>query len=872
MNLEDFANAFSKPTEKIPEALKSWLVQRNYWEKEYDTLLHFHFKIDDEKIPASKLQSTTMCRIHVKADEKGFYIEGRKILDWTDKHVQKDGNFFYESDNNKYIFGSDEIICYFADSMIGIILSNLPDNFIGHLDEVADLGAEGLYLWIKEIWGNKVDRWNECEEILSIPDAQILYRNQVLPTSTSLYFSEENDELAKWKDYVLYDYRDRELKLVKRSSFLTALKNNTPIARVIEDNHINIKSNSISFNKRTISFGFTLFDKEQLDLGNYITNIKPSYSSLIKNKANIESEASLYEIQGHSQHAKVNIEYSKTKGEFYKLVISVFVYVVKTEDEEIIELPLPGFEKNPLKIELSNGQNLTLEKNQFIDNEKNPGFNGCFILYRVSRKQLRRIVNSKKMKMVLTGDNTTWTLKADDQIESFKNFEKELFESPQYVLDYFDAENAYDDGNYKLAAQKIKSAINAKPENIYFKKLNQDIIAAREIILAKDFANAKALLAQKKYEQALNAGKDLVSESDKPEYKEFIDKVKNEWANVSFSEAQKEFTSSAYETAYEKIEHALSLRTDNEYESLKNKILEALEPYLKKKYTRLIQDDKVSKAVACAEKAHNIFPNSSWASNALDEAKKKRQNKRLTLAGIVGGFLLVVLIVFSISNDSNNKTTRHNTNISNSQSTNAEIITETAQQSNNSNNLEVVNTANDSRYKTKDLQTFGLYGQVKTVHERRIDSDENGTPSPNSYYMEDYYEFSSAGEAILDGTAKRNQQGYLSSQENDVSSDAWFIKEWTYSADGNVLVFKHSTIGGDTELHYSYDNEGNISMSLSQGMSEEGDEFDVRVHYYIKEKDNQGNWTKLLQKEVTTFGGTQEIEYYFVTRDITYYY
>ena len=180
--------------------------------------------------------------------------------------------------------------------------------------------------------------------------------------------------------------------------------------------------------------------------------------------------------------------------------------------------------------------------------------------------------------------------------------------------------------------------------------------------------------------------------------------------------------------------------------------------------------------------------------------------------------------------------------------------------------------ANDSRYKTKDLQTFGLYGQVKTVHERRIDSDENGTPSPNSYYMEDYYEFSSAGEAILNGTAKRNQQGYLSSQENDVSSDAWFIKEWTYSADGNVLVFKHSTIGGDTELHYSYDNEGNISMSLSQGMSEEGDEFDVRVHYYIKEKDNQGNWTKLLQKEVTTFGGTQEIEYYFVTRDITYYY
>lgn len=701
MNLEEFANSFSKPSEKLSEVLKEWLIRRNYWEKEYDTLLHFRIKIDDVKIEVDNLLGTSSCGIRIMADEKGFYVNGNKIIGWSDNHIEKDGSFFYESGSNKYVFGADEIVCVIADSMVGVICSAIPEQLATNLDKIAEIGAGGLYMCLKEAWGaNYVDKWQECKEDREIDNAQTVTKNQILVTKESVYVGENKEEILKWRDYILYNYKDGRLMFVKRRNLLNAIETSNP--DVIKKDTLkvgirffkSVKTNNRSF--KMDSFG-GIFSRDKLEISDYAVKIKPSYNYLNKEKENISSEEFKYKINGDFEHAVVYLDYGKTKGGFYKFTIRIFVYVAELDDGNVIPLPIPGFEKHPLQIELSEGKKLSLAVDQFIDNEDNPGFNGCTILYAITRKQLRRIINSKKLKMILTGDNTTWTLKANDQIESFKCFENELFNSPQYVLDYLDAENAYDDGNYKLAAQKIKSPVNAKPENVYFKKLNQDIIAAREIIFAKDFANAKELHAQKKYGQALNAMNELVCESDKPEYKEFIDIVKNEWANISFREAQKEFTNSAYETAYEKIEHALSLRTDNEYESLKNKILEALEPYLKKKYTRLIQDDKVSKAVACAEKAHNIFPNSSWASNALDEAKKKRLKKRLTLAGIVGVCLLVALMVYSIFNTSNNeKTTSYNTNTSNSQSTNAEIITETAQQSNYSSNLEVVNTANDA--------------------------------------------------------------------------------------------------------------------------------------------------------------------------------
>lgn len=180
------------------------------------------------------------------------------------------------------------------------------------------------------------------------------------------------------------------------------------------------------------------------------------------------------------------------------------------------------------------------------------------------------------------------------------------------------------------------------------------------------------------------------------------------------------------------------------------------------------------------------------------------------------------------------------------------------------------NSISKTVYESKDLQTFGLKGKVlKVVETEYRETDSNGNNS--KYSFSETIDFTTGGTAKLEGTVVRDENGYLSSFESGDGGDGWQLKEWTYSSKGDVLVYKVDTYGGSRDYHYVYDDEGNITMALSQGMYEEGEEYEIKTNYTILEKDAKGNWTNMLVKIVETIEGEiQKPEYQRITRQITY--
>lgn len=180
-------------------------------------------------------------------------------------------------------------------------------------------------------------------------------------------------------------------------------------------------------------------------------------------------------------------------------------------------------------------------------------------------------------------------------------------------------------------------------------------------------------------------------------------------------------------------------------------------------------------------------------------------------------------------------------------------------------------TNSNSNYYSKDLQTFGLRGKVRSVNETTYkNTDSEGFQNSETFVITEMLEFTSKGEAKLKGKVERDSNGFLSSYDNEEDFDTWESKQWTYSSTGDLLVCVDCGIGGCRENHYLYDSDGYVSQTFCQGTSEEGGEYDIKTYYTIQEKDEKGNWTRVLVKEVYSEGDYQATEYSRIVRNISY--
>ena len=197
-------------------------------------------------------------------------------------------------------------------------------------------------------------------------------------------------------------------------------------------------------------------------------------------------------------------------------------------------------------------------------------------------------------------------------------------------------------------------------------------------------------------------------------------------------------------------------------------------------------------------------------------------------------------------------------------------------------------------FASPDLQMHGLKGQVKQVSTTEYESDKNGkqdfernktllTFDPQGYWTGNEKARFKTGNITRDkdGRISKLTYSYLINKEEDYGYE--YDYTYKYDAAGRLTTMGEEYVGelsGGFEYLFTYDQAGELISYTQKGG---GDGVDVESAYTITvlERDDHGNWTRRLQKEVCTTteeydedGQTDKstyTEYVLQVRKIEYY-
>lgn len=608
MDLEQFASAYTKVTGKIPAALKSIFEPLPFWENDFHTLIRFLYSGNSSLgIKEEVWNFASMSEMTIRADEQAFYIEGESVFRWNDDHVEKDGKFFYQNKSGvKFVFGAEHILCVLDDNYQGLIIANAEgvQSYFESTADKAEIKKLSLYYIVSSILKDSPiwEKWGpvySVTKLLLLDESQMPgieeiksslkltsnfvadQKTQLLIDDKGIWFGEGKKTSAEWKNYTVYKQEDDKIDFIKNEMII-------PVLQGIEHSNRNLSVSSLgivaeeNYWWKSVESGDGR-ELEDLDIEDYKTS-KENLNAIEYNK------------EGNRKGTKIVLMYGTNMDGTHSVQLRNSVFYLVEEDDQIVPGPVPGFGRHPLKIYYSKDKFISLEKPYYQQDGETPGYGFSHDFYKISRKNLRRIASASAVKIVLEGDKETWTIKNDDFLNLAKKLESKI--SPKYLVDYYDAANALDDEDYQTASIKIRSAVNAKPNNFYFQQL-----------------------------------------------KERIQICSVEAAEDNFQKAQKLFQEKKYEEAYEKISIAHTLSNKEEYASLYETILDALRNFFKEEFEKAKSAKQTSKYLNTANRALAIFPQEDWAQSAVKESKKRHDNR---LYKIIGAILLVYTIFFVI--------------------------------------------------------------------------------------------------------------------------------------------------------------------------------------------------------------------------------
>lgn len=390
---------------------------------------------------------------------------------------------------------------------------------------------------------------------------------------------------------------------------------------------------------------------DELEILEYLPKLKKKYPSLTVEKGkNPDVRSQLYEsvifdTDKKFQKSCIFINYicSDKRGK-YELVFRHYATGQRLINGEIVgDFSLLPESKNYFALEFPGDKVIMLSeraKPQHINIDDSTSLD----IYSISRKDLRRIASSDVMDIEFAG-RIAWSYNANGLIDIAQTLEQELFQSPNHLLKYYDALNAYEDGDYGKANSLIDAAISENPNNCYYQELKQEIVNYWKEQVSKALDHIKTLEEKRGYEVAdreLNKAISIYKDSDLIAFKEDFDK---RWANALYEDAEHYTYNNQLEGAYDSIIVAISKCEKAEYIELKQKILGLLLPFLKEKINKLLSEKKYSVAISCLQKAIRIFPQEADFTNLLKSARKKEQGKNIKRNSIIliAGLAVIVL-------------------------------------------------------------------------------------------------------------------------------------------------------------------------------------------------------------------------------------
>lgn len=463
--------------------------------------------------------------------------------------------------------------------------------------------------------------------------------------NNGVWLGENKKTIAEWKNYIVLKQQDNDIYFIKNEKIIPVLQGVEPAS-----SDLILTSSGIQADKSywwdSIKSGDGR-DWDDLDIADYETTSVET--GQYKYKKDGELKSTLFLLNNHcldathSAQLVCNISYNER------------------EDDHVVGAPIPGFDRNPLKIYYSKDKFISLGLPYYAHASENEYTIETYA-YKLSRKDLRRIVSASSVKIVLTGDNETWKIKSNE----FQNLAKELESkiSPQFLIDYYDAVNEYDDGNYRTASVKVQRALAEKPNNYFFQQLNEKIQGCLVDAANSDYKKAEDLLNNGKYEEALKAGEALILISGNPEHKEFLSRVKEQWSHNLFVQAQKYNSSKEYVKAYDAISQASLMCQNEEIEALKKQISESLRSYFKDAINKAKDEKKSSVAGKYAEQAQKYFLNEDWVMSVLDSYNSYKRKTRLKAITIVAVFILLAIFTINIGEDKDKTATTNTSSVS----------------------------------------------------------------------------------------------------------------------------------------------------------------------------------------------------------------
>lgn len=667
MDLENFASTYTRVTGKIPAALKSILEPLPFWEKDFRTLIRFAYPENRSLgIPEDVWKFSSLSEITIRADEQAFYIGGELVFRWADDHVEKDGKYFYQNKSDvKFVFGADQILCALDDDYGGVICAHEEDvrsYFESDADKVKAKNL-ALYYIVRSILKDSpvLEKWGPVYSVASMPPVLEEYKpylkltsnviadqkTQLLIDNNGVWIGEDKKTFAEWNNYTVLKQQDIDIDFIKNEKII-------PILQGVEQGPLDflLTSSGIIGEKKywwgSLSSGDGR-DWDDLDIEDYQTKSEGTgvYS---------------YHEEGGPKVARFILKGLCHDGSHSVQLLCNIAYNGK-EDDQVEEVPMSGSDRNPLNIYFSKDKYISLGLPYCVKPlVYSNGCNSETYGYKLSRKDLRRIVSASSVMIVFTGDDETWTITSNEFPNYAKKLESQI--SPQFLIDYYDAVNEYDDGNYRAASVKIQRALAEKPNNYFFQQLNEKIQGCLVDAANSDYKKAEDLLNKGKYEEALKAGEALVLISGNPEHKEFLNRVKEQWSHSLFVQAQKHNSSKEYEQAYEAISQALSIQQNDDFDALKKQIIESLRSYFSEAINKAKNEKKSSAAGKYAKQALKYFPNEDWVTSVLDNYNSYKRKTILKAIIIVAAFILLAIFTINIGEDKEKAATTNTSSVS----------------------------------------------------------------------------------------------------------------------------------------------------------------------------------------------------------------
>lgn len=177
----------------------------------------------------------------------------------------------------------------------------------------------------------------------------------------------------------------------------------------------------------------------------------------------------------------------------------------------------------------------------------------------------------------------------------------------------------------------------------------------------------------------------------------------------------------------------------------------------------------------------------------------------------------------------------------------------------------LVTTEAKTDFASPDLQMHGLKGQVKQVSTTEYESDKNGkqdfernktllTFDPQGHWTGNENAQFKTGNITRDkdGRISKLTYSYLINKEEDYGYQ--YDYTYKYDAAGRLKAMGEEYVGelsGGFEYLFTYDDAGEV-ISYTQDGGGDGVEVESAYTITVLDRDDHGNWTRRLQKEVCT--------------------